>query len=434
VRDRDDGGGWFGWAVVAIAALALAVRISYVLIARRDFEPGGDAFFYHAGANLLADGRGFISPFFARVGRDVPAAEHPPLYLMFLSVTSVLGMKSVLTHLLWSSLLGTGTVALVALLGRAVGGAWVGVLAGAIAAVYPNMWAPDGMLQAETLSTFLATLAVLLAYHYWRRPSWRRLVLVGAACGAGALARSELILMVLFLVVPLALTTRTIDVRRRFTWIGAAALAAVLLVAPWTIYNATRFEHPILLSAQFDPLLASANCDSTYYGRLQGYFDIRCATAIYERAGLTQNDDQSQEGIVYRRAAADYARDHLGRLPYVEAVRLSRIVGLYHPSFYVRMDSLIEGRDLWVSWAALWSFGALALLAIAGALLVRRARDVPLFPLLAPLATVVVTVLVTYASTRFRAIAEPMIVVLAAVTIDAGVRWMRRSRAGRAAA
>ena len=136
------------------------------------------------------------------------AAEHPPLYIVFLAIPSVLGMKSVLAHLLWSCLLGTATVWLVGLLGRAVGGARVGIVAAAIAAVYPNMWAPDGMLEAETLSMFAVTATLLLAYRYWQQPSWRRLVLVGIGCGAGALARSELILLVPLLVVPLVWATR----------------------------------------------------------------------------------------------------------------------------------------------------------------------------------------------------------------------------------
>ena len=67
----------------------------------------------------------------------------------------------------------------------------------------------------------------------------------------------------------------------------------MIVITPWSIYNATRFEHPILLSGQIDPLLASANCDSTYYGSLQGYFDIRCAQRIDDREGLTLDDDQS---------------------------------------------------------------------------------------------------------------------------------------------
>jgi 4-amino-4-deoxy-L-arabinose transferase-like glycosyltransferase len=415
---------WFGWALVAIAVAALGVRVAYVLTERRDYQPGGDAFFYHAGANLLVRGKGFISPFFYPA-RHVQAAEHPPLYLLYLAVPSLFGMHSALTHLLWSCVVGAGTVVLVGLLGRAVAGPWVGAGAAVIAAIYPNIWAPDGMLQAETLAMFTTTLAVLLAYRYWQRPSWPRLAFVGAACGAAALTRSELFLLVLLLVVPLALLTRERPLRERMLLLGAGVAAAVLVVAPWSIYNLTRFKHPVLLSAQIGPLLSAANCDSTYTGFLRGYFDIQCYVAVDARAGITERDDESVEDVVNRRAALKYIRSHLDRLPDVEGVRLLRIVGLYHPTKYVAMDSFIEGRELWISWTALYSFYGIAILAIAGAIVLRRRRyGCPLYPLLAPAAVVIFTVLVTYASTRFRAAAEPMLVVLAAIAIDAAVAWL----------
>jgi hypothetical protein len=72
----------------------------------------------------------------------------------------------------------------------------------------------------------------------------------------------------------------------------------------------------------------------------------------------------------------------------------------------------------------LYSFWLLALFAIGGAVVLRRrANAPPLFPLLAPIGVVVITVLAMYASTRFRTTAEPSIVVLAAVAIDA--LWVR---------
>jgi 4-amino-4-deoxy-L-arabinose transferase-like glycosyltransferase len=425
---------WFGPALTLVVVGALALRVTYVFVSRRNFDPHGDAFFYHAGANLLAGGKGFISPFFVSVGLHRPAAEHPPLYLVYLAIPSVLGMKSVLTHLLWSCLLGTTTVWLVGLVGRAVGGARVGIIAAAIAALYPNLWAPDGMLQAETLAMFVVTATVLLAYRYWQRPSAGRLALVGVACGLGALTRSELFLLVPFLIVPLVWTTRG-PRRARLRWLGAAVAAAIAVIAPWTIYNATRFVHPVLLSAQFDPLLASANCDSTYYGGLQGYFDIQCAAAVAKRDGLSLHDDESQEDIVYRRAAFHYIDGHMSRLPVVESVRLLRIVGLYHPAQYARADAFVEGRDpVWISFAALYSFWVLAVLSMAGAVVLRRrANAPPLFPLLAPVVVVLVTVVVTYASTRFRSTAEPSLAVLAAVAIDAAAaRLVPRTARSRA--
>jgi 4-amino-4-deoxy-L-arabinose transferase-like glycosyltransferase len=419
---------WFRPALALVVVGALVLRVAYVYAYRRDFDPHGDAFFYHAGANLLAEGKGFISPFFLPLGLHRAAAEHPPLYIIFLALPSVLGMKSVLTHLLWSCLLGSGTVWVIGWLGRAVGGARAGIIAAVIAALYPNLWVPDGMLQAETLSMFAAAVTLLLAYRYLRRPSGRRLALVGAACAMGALARSELILLVPLLVVPLACLTRDRAWPVRLRWLGASVLAAAIVLAPWTIYNTTRFVHPVLLSAQFDPLLASANCNSTYYGPLQGYFDIQCAAAIGKKDGLTLKDDESQEDIVYRREAIAYVRAHLSRLPAVEAVRLRRIVGLYRTGLYVRADALIEGRSpVWISLAALSLPWLLALLSIPGGIVLRRrarARNpsgVPVYPLIAPIVVVLITVIVTYASTRFRTTAEPSLVVLAAIAVDAAI-------------
>jgi 4-amino-4-deoxy-L-arabinose transferase-like glycosyltransferase len=283
---------------------------------------------------------------------------------------------------------------------------------------------------------FAATAILLLAYRYWRQPSWRGLVLVGVACALGALARSELILLVPLLVVPLGLSTRRQSWRARLRWLGASILAAAIVLAPWTIYNTTRFVHPILLSAQVDPLLASANCHSTYYGDLQGYFDIQCAAAIAKKHGLTLADDESEENVVYRREAFAYVRAHLSRLPAVEGVRLLRILGLYRTALYVNADAYIEGRSpVWISWAALYSFWVLALLAIAGAIVWRRAARghgrtyPPLYPMLAPIVVVLLTVLITYASTRFRTSAEPSIVVLAAFALDAAIARVSTTRA-----
>ena len=91
-RPGADGAHWFRPALALVVAGALALRIAYVFAYRRDFDPHGDAFFYHAGANLLAEGKGFISPFFVHLGVHRAAAEHPPLYIVFLAIPSVLGM------------------------------------------------------------------------------------------------------------------------------------------------------------------------------------------------------------------------------------------------------------------------------------------------------------------------------------------------------
>jgi 4-amino-4-deoxy-L-arabinose transferase-like glycosyltransferase len=407
----------FRTALLLITLGGVALRIVYVLATNDDFAAAGDARFYHETANLLVDGKGFVSPFFS--DRTIEAAEHPPLYSILLAVPSLIGFDTVLGHRVFSCLLGAGIVFLTGLVGRRVAGERAGLIAAGIAALYPNVWSPDTMLQAETASTLATIAAVFLAYRYLDAPSIGRLTAVGAVAGLGALARSELLLLAFVLVGGLVMLTKDVPNATRMKWVGAGLVTPLLLIAPWSIYNATRFEHPILLSGQIDPLLASANCESVYYGPLQGYYDINCAAQIAAAEGIDESYDQSEEGVVYRREALEYIGDHLDRLPNVVGVRLLRIVGLYKPTLYVNMDSFIEGRDRWVSRTALYSFYLLALLAVAGGVTLRKRRDVSVFPLLAPIAVVLVTVIVTYASTRFRAAAEPVLCVLAAAAVDA---------------
>lgn len=412
---------WFWWALVAMAVLGFAVRLTYILVSRQDIDFGGDARFYHLGANLLADGQGFISPFVT--GRAVQAGEHPPLYLVYLSVASWLGFTSTVSHLVWSAFLGTGTVIVIGLAGREIGGPRVGIVAAFLAAAYPNLWIPDGSLMAESMAIFATAAAILFAYRYWHEPRWWRLALVGIASGAGALSRSELILIVPLMVIPLALLVPGERRRDRWVAIGAGAMAALVVMAPWLVFNLTRFEKPELLSTQFGPLLSSANCDQIWKAHHTSYFSIECTKQIEVRS-IRPGMDQSEQDAVYRKAAMKYISDHLGDLPAVVAARLGASVGLYHPGLQIRIDGIIEGRGVGMARIAWFSFWGLGGLAVVGAVVLRRRHSVPVFPLLVPPVMVLVTVALTYFSTRFRASAEVAICLLAAVAIDAAItRW-----------
>lgn len=421
----------FLWALLGIVAVGLAIRLVYVFASRQHDDFQGDAYFYHAGANVLADGRGFVSPFFTH--RTVQAAEHPPLYVVFLAIPSVLGFQSVLAHLVWSSLLGAVTVFVIGLIGRDVVGPRVGLVAAVIAAVYPNVWVPDTSLMAETLAMASTAFAIWLAYRYWRAPSIGRLVLVGVAGGLGALSRSELVLLVPFLVIPLALLAPGPDRRRRWQSLGAGLAAGILVITPWIAFNLSRFEKPVFLTSSYGSLLSSANCDTLWRGHMKSYFLQSCTIEVRDAEMPPGNLDQSEQDEVYRKAALRYVRDHLDLLPGVLAARVAGIVGLYHPSLQINIDSLIEGRALWLARTGMYAFWGLALASVAGAVVLRRSRRAPVFPLLVPPLIVLVTALVTYASTRFRSSAEVVVCVLAAIAVDAGIRALRPAERAREA-
>src|SRR5207248_8211225 len=104
----------FLFAILAIALVALAVRVVFVLVVDPKLPDPGDATAYHLLANNLADGRGYIRPFDFRILHITrPTAEYPPLFPALLAVPSFLGAKSVDAQRLLRCFVGTGTVVLV---------------------------------------------------------------------------------------------------------------------------------------------------------------------------------------------------------------------------------------------------------------------------------------------------------------------------------
>jgi Dolichyl-phosphate-mannose-protein mannosyltransferase len=417
----DDERRTFRRALIAIVIGGLALRLAYVLVFRHDADLEGDSIHYHLGATLLAEGEGFIAPFAWLRGVVVESADHPPLYLLWLTLPSLVGLSGQVWHMVWTCLLGTGTVAVIGLVGREVAGPRVGLIAAGLAAIYPNICSHDGILQSESMAIFTVALVLLLAYRYWHRPSLARILWLGAACGLAALARSELLLLVPFVLLPLVWITRTIDLRQRIKWLVAAGGASAIVLAPWVGYNLTRFEHPVFLSTGFDITLLTASCDRTYYGPYTGYWSFNCGNPI----GV--EEDQSVRAIAYRKAALDYISDNKTRIPVVVLARWGRVTGLFRPAQQVELENDVEGREIGVAWASLLMFYPIAGLAIAGGVVLRR-RRIPVFPLAALPAIALIAVTLTFGQNRYRAIAEGALIVLAAVAIDAGLRWRHGRR------
>jgi 4-amino-4-deoxy-L-arabinose transferase-like glycosyltransferase len=419
------------WLAV-IALLALAVRIGYGLT--RDHIPlGGDAYFYSAGADLLVAGEGFVEPATTEPGAGPveQSASHPPLYLLYLAVASLLDPSSGSSqtiHMLWSCVLGSATVVLVGLAGRLVAGPRAGLLAAAFAAVYPNIWVHDGIGMSETMALFTSAAVILAAYRFWQRPGLARAAWVGVGCGAASLARAELVLTLPLVLVPLVVLGHRVPWRRRAGWLAAGAASAAAVVAPWVAFNLSRFEEPVYLTHAFGYTLAAANCDATYYGTSIGFKDYGCA---HDAAVATQRPgrDPSEREDDMRREALRYVRSHRERLPAVVAARLGRIAGVFRPRQDIDLDVYYSKRERWVAEGIMYGYWAAAPLAVVGAVVLRR-RRVPVVPLVAFPAIVAVAVAVTFAQPRYRAPAEAALVILAAVTVDTVVgRLSSRRRA-----
>ena len=107
----------------------LAVRLVYLLVWRNPWAMVGDPYYYHHGANLLADGEGYVHPYrFLLYGSRMPGADHPPAFLTVLAGFSWLGFRTFFQHQVIGCFLGTLGVLSMGLLGRRIAGERVGLI------------------------------------------------------------------------------------------------------------------------------------------------------------------------------------------------------------------------------------------------------------------------------------------------------------------
>ena len=387
--------------IVAITTVAAVWRFGYLVATKWNQQLlFNDSLYYSSQAYENAHGNWFRDFLGAH-----PGAEHAPLTSIILTPASLLSH-----HEFWqratNTVVGIAVVALIALLARRVAGRRVAVLAAGIAALYPNLWMNDSLVMAESVSTLLVIVALLVAVRYRERLDIRSAVMCGAVVGLAALARSELLI--------LAPVFALLGVRQRgvrASWRAAAVLmiTALGVIAPWVGYNVPRFDHLVLISTNEGGALRGANCDDTYSGPAQGGWSVLCVVDDIDRPG----EDASGRAVRLRKEALSYMRHHLGQLPDVVGARLLRSVDLYGVNDLVRFD-VGEERARWASWAGIVSFWMLAPWALIGWR--RRPARTGLI-LGAPVVGVLATTVVFYGAHRLRTPMEPVVVICAAIAL-----------------
>src|SRR5690606_11025322 len=96
----------------------------------------GDGFYYHAQANLLAHGHWFADPYRSSAAAGfVPGNAHPPVYTIWLSISSLLGGTDFRAHKTMSCLAGVLLVVAIGLLARELAGHRAGLIAAFITAL-----------------------------------------------------------------------------------------------------------------------------------------------------------------------------------------------------------------------------------------------------------------------------------------------------------
>lgn len=294
-----------------LGALALVVRVAFVLAVDRPSLPSGgvltkaitdrlmaeglfnDAFFYHRTADLLASGHGFSS------NPGVPTAQWPPVFPALLSlVYRVTGPEPLAGELL-NAFHGALTVPALYLLVTRVFGRLEATIAAAALAVLPGqiLWA--GVLLSEVLYGLVLVGFFLLVSVLPRRP-WTPLAL-GLAIGLATLTRGEAILLVPAMV---AIWWPALPRRQLLGWSAALAAAALLTIAPWSIRNTTAMDSFVPLSTN-----SSTTLWSGHNPRAAGA-QIYAPPSLLRQIPQTGKEREIEEGKLLRREAFDYMTSH----------------------------------------------------------------------------------------------------------------------------
>ncbi|MGH7789511.1 MAG: hypothetical protein ACRERC_21745 [Candidatus Binatia bacterium] len=358
---------WWPWCVLAIALLAGALRVAYVLTLRS--TPWFDQLvvdpeFYDAWATRIAAGDWMgARPFYM-----------DPLYPYLLAGLYRLVGRDLLLARLLNVALSAAACALVARLGRLLGGWRVGALAALGFAVYAPEIFYVGEVEKTTLSVLLTSACLVL----WLGASLAARFGAGVALGLAALTRANLLLFAPLCVL-LCLWPRA-EWRARVGGLPRAPLHALLFAAGCLLALAPVAWRNHHLSGEW--VLTTAQAGQNFYIGNNPYNP----SGAYGVLPFVRANPHFEEGDfraeAERRAGAPLTAAEVSRFWFAEAFRfmreqpaeatgvMLRKAALFWNDFEVsdNQDQYLMERDSWVLRLPLLGFGLLAPLAVLGAL------------------------------------------------------------------
>jgi 4-amino-4-deoxy-L-arabinose transferase-like glycosyltransferase len=408
------------WLLVAAMALGAAVVVAYVL-ATRPNGLAGDQAEYDLQGRFFDQGKFWWST--AVLGSPHATAWKAPLYPAWVG--------------LWYSLLGPGPtkVEIVQALVAApltVLLTWVGArrwfdwrvatVSAFVVALFPLTWEFFGLLYSEALAIPL-TLLVLVLVIGRPAPTAGRALGIGAIVGVCLLIRPTSFFLLAVLAASWIVAAGW---RSAVKLTAVATVAAVLVVAPWTIRNAIVLDAFIPISIQdaaaYGTFNDEAANDHTYpYAWRAAPGDL----AAELRADPPASEAEFRSRLQTR--ARDYVKDHpTSVLKAFFWNGISRYWDVRRPGRALDETSF-DGRSRTLTAIGLGAYYVLLPLAIVGLWRARRRRElfVP-FLVLAVSLSVVFTI---QAGTRYRAPVEPVLVVLACSNLTALRRYRSVSAA-----
>jgi 4-amino-4-deoxy-L-arabinose transferase-like glycosyltransferase len=417
------------WAVPLLLALALAVRVLFV-IATPGYVPQHDDRDYDRLACWVAQHGGLPDRGPPVPGRQscvvhgrsgAVTAYRPPLWPLALGATyaaaDAAGVPRWTAGRVVQAVIGTVIVGLAGAIAVELWGGAVALVVLGLGAVFLPLVLDGATLISEPLFVALELGAVLALLRHGRDPlrvTWA--LPAGVCAGLAALTRSTGAVLALALIAGLWFATRR---GRRLRSMAVFAAAAVLVVAPWTARNARVLGAFVPVSTEIGPtLLGTYNQAARDAPGCTGCWVLLSRTpgeeALVHRLRRLSEVQRDRES---RRLATDFARRHpayVAQVAWHNSLRLLELGGAARTRFTASTIDVPGGAAVAGAWE-LWLYLALAAAAVALGML----RRVPGWLVALPIVLWVTTVLVQSETPRFRAPIDPFVVLLAAAGVAA---------------
>jgi 4-amino-4-deoxy-L-arabinose transferase-like glycosyltransferase len=230
--------------IVAAATLGLMLRLAFGLAYWINQPLTHDEQEYLALARSLRSGSGFVyTGVESGTAQQIGRAPGYPLFLAALDAGRLLPDRVPVRVKVAQSVLGAVIVMLIGLVAMAAAGPRTGIVAAWLAAFYPPLISMSAYALSETLYCALALGTVMLLQRGVDRADWRWIAGSGALAGIAALTRPAMLFFVM-------LACSWLLLRRRAPHALAFALAAAVVIAPWTIRNIRVYDRFVLIASE----------------------------------------------------------------------------------------------------------------------------------------------------------------------------------------